>query len=98
MESGVSEGFHTTLGFMLSSLQREPQVDAPTEPLHMFEFLNFLKSYCVAIFRYWWLIIFGAPQIINNVWKWFHPQRKDAPIPHWFRATFGVLAIVIATG
>jgi hypothetical protein len=64
----------------------------------MFEFLTFLKSYCIAIFHYWWLIIFGAPQVINNLWKWFHPQRKDAPIPHWVRVTFGILAVVIAQG
>ncbi len=64
----------------------------------MSDLLNFLKSYGVAIFHYWWLIILGAPQVINNVWKWFHPQRKDAPIPHWVRVTFGVLAIVIAQG
>lgn len=64
----------------------------------MSEFLNFLKSYGAAIFHYWWLIIFGAPQVINNLWKWFHPQRKDAPIPYWVRVTFGVLAIVIAQG
>ena len=61
----------------------------------MFEFL---KNYGLAIFHYWWLTLFGAPQIINNVWKWFHPERKDAPIPHWLRVTFGVLAIVIAQG
>jgi hypothetical protein len=61
----------------------------------MFEFL---KNYGLAIFHYWWLTLFGAPQIFNNVWKWFHPERKDAPIPHWLRVTFGVLAIVIAQG
>jgi hypothetical protein len=64
----------------------------------MSELLKFLTSYGVAIFHYWWLMIFGAPQVINNVWKWFHPQRKDAPIPHWVRVTFGVFAIVLAQG
>jgi hypothetical protein len=64
----------------------------------MSELLTFLRSYGLAIFHYWWLMIFGAPQVINNVWKWFHPQRKDAPIPHWVRVTFGVFAIVLAQG
>ena len=59
---------------------------------------DFLKNYVLASFHYWWVIIFGAPQVFNNVWKWFHPQRKDAPIPHWLRVAFGVLAIVVAQG
>ena len=60
--------------------------------------LEVLKNYGLAIFHYWWLTLLGVPQIINNVWKWFHPERKDAPIPHRLRVTFGVLAIVIAQG
>src|SRR5258708_6816462 len=58
--------------------------------------LQFAWDYIVALAHYWWVIVIGLFGAINNVWKWFHPDRKDLPIPHWLRVGAAFAAIVAA--
>lgn len=58
--------------------------------------LDFIGDYFRALFRYWWVMMFGLLGGANNVWKWFHPDRKDISIPHWVRIGVAVGAVVLA--
>lgn len=58
--------------------------------------LQILIDYGRAIFHYWWVIVFGAVGVIPTIWKWFHRDRRDLPIPHWLRVTIAVAALFLA--
>jgi hypothetical protein len=55
--------------------------------------LDIFEQYVAGIIHYWWLLMFGLPGAANTIYKWFHPERKDLPIPHWLRvySAIGIL-------
>jgi len=58
--------------------------------------LDILRQYFFGIIHYWWLLMFGLLGAANTAYKWFHPDRKDLPIPHWIRVYFAIGALLIA--
>src|SRR5436305_9809927 len=58
--------------------------------------LDILKQYLSGIVHYWWLLIIGLLGAVNSVYKWFHPDRKDFPIPHWLRIYSAIGALILA--
>ncbi len=58
--------------------------------------LDILKQYFIGIVHYWWLLMFGLLGAVNTAYKWFHPERKDLPIPHWLRVYSAIGVLVIA--
>jgi len=58
--------------------------------------LDILRQYFFGIIHYWWLLMFGLLGAANTAYKWFHPDRKDLPIPHWIRVYSAIGALLIA--
>jgi len=49
-----------------------------------------------AILPYWWVLVVGGALAVSDLYNWHRPEGKEFRIPHSWRLTISVAAIVLA--
>jgi hypothetical protein len=57
---------------------------------------HLLSEYLKATGAYWWVVFVGVLMPLPDIWKHFHPQGKELPLPRWLRWTAGLICISLA--
>src|SRR2546422_9908173 len=58
--------------------------------------LAIVWAYLKATGAYWWFLFVGVLMPLPDLWKHFHPQGKELPLPRWLRWTVGLFCISLA--
>jgi len=53
-------------------------------------------EYLKATGAYWWFVFVGVLMPLPDIWKHFHPQGRELPLPRWLRWTAGLVCVSLA--
>ena len=58
--------------------------------------LPMVWEYLKATSAYWWFLFVGVLMPLPDIWKHFHPQGRELPLPRWLRWTAALLCVSFA--
>ncbi len=58
--------------------------------------LAIVWEYLKATGAYWWFVFVGVLMPLPDIWKHFHPQGRELPLPRWLRWTAGLVCVMLA--